>query len=83
MIGKQVKYWHGETLSTEIIVEVLPLQIYHVKLDSGSIIKTHNNFIALSKENHKEEKLSAPLACELNDQIHHEAMLGIPSHMNH
>ena len=79
LIGKQVKYQHSETLSTGIIVEVLSLQIYHVKLDDGSIIKTHHNFITLSKANHKEDKLSALLACELNNQIHHEAMLGIPS----
>ena len=79
LMGNQVKYQNGTDIVNEIITKVLPFHIFCMKLDDGSIVETHRNFISFYLQQNKPEKFSEPLVSKISDQIAHKASLGIPT----
>ena len=50
LIGKQVRYKNGKDIVNGIITDELPFQIFRLKLNDYSIVKTHHNFISFLRK---------------------------------
>ena len=79
LIRKRVDYRNRTEVASGTIIDVLPFQVFRLKLGNGSRVETHHNFILILLKQSKQTAFSKPLASELLDQISHDALLGIPT----